>query len=48
MIHDYWSYGGLAQIEEARPWRDQLPPVHVSNATAAGPFARAASNRSRS
>jgi hypothetical protein len=57
MIHDYWRYDGLAQplsldsppqIEEARPWRDQLPPVHVSNTTAAGPFASAASHRSRS
>jgi amidase len=41
-------FGLSAQIEEARPWRDRLPPVHVSNTTAAGPFARAASHRSPS
>jgi Asp-tRNA(Asn)/Glu-tRNA(Gln) amidotransferase A subunit family amidase len=41
-------FGLSTQIEEARPWRDQLPPVHVSNTTAAGPFASAASPRSRS
>jgi Asp-tRNA(Asn)/Glu-tRNA(Gln) amidotransferase A subunit family amidase len=40
--------GKPAEIEEARPRRDQLPSVHVSNTTAAGPFARAASHRSRS
>jgi len=38
--------GLAAQIEEARPWRDQLPSVHVTNTTAAGAFARAASHRS--
>jgi amidase len=42
-------FGLSAQIEEARPWRDRLPPpVHVSNTTATGPFARAASHRSPS